>query len=98
MHGHQIAKAQKIHPSQGRPKASDYDDLTQELVLSAISFYRCAISAERPYPDYKQEINMAKKAWIKASEKSEVNMEITTELVKMVRLGYTCDFTTLIHD
>jgi hypothetical protein len=80
----QITKAQKIYESHGRPKARDYDDLTQEILAIAIAIYRCLICTDTPFPDHAKELEFVRIAWKKACEQVEVKLQITPELVKMV--------------
>jgi hypothetical protein len=92
VHAAQTAKAQKVHVSSGRPKAKDYDDVTQEVLAIAIAIYRCLISTEAPFPDHVQEVAFAKTAWEKASEICNIVMSTTPEIIKMVRYSYHhCD-------
>ena len=80
----QTTKAQKIYESQGRPKAKDYDDLTQEILTIAIAIYRCLICTDTPFPDHAKELEFVRIAWKTACEQVEVKLQITPELVKMV--------------
>jgi len=80
----QTTKAHKIYESQGRPKAKDYDDLTQEILAISIAVYRCLICTNTPFPDHAKELEFVRLAWRKACEKIEVKLEMTPELVKMV--------------
>jgi hypothetical protein len=82
----QVYKAQKLYESQGRPKAKDYDDVTQEVLTVAIAIYRCLICTDTPYPDHSQELEFVKIGWRIACKKMEVKLEMTPELVKMVCL------------
>lgn len=83
-----ITKALKIHESQGRPKAKDYDDLTQEVLATAISIYRSLVCSQKHggFPDHTKELDFVKIAWRRACEELDVRLEMTPELVKMVSL------------
>ena len=80
----QTTNAQKIYESQGRPKAKDYDDLTQEILTIAIAIYQCLICTDTPFPDHAKELEFVRIAWKTACEQVEVKLQITPELVKMV--------------
>ena len=80
----QTVKARKFYESQGRPKAKDYDDITQEILSIAIAIYRCLICTNTPFPDHSQELEFVMIAWRIACKKMEVKLEMTPELVKMV--------------
>jgi len=88
----QIVKAQKLYESQGRPKAKDYDDVTQEILSTAIAVYRCLICTNTPFPDHSQELEFVTIAWRIACKKMGVKLEVTPELVKMVRVCLVCWF------
>jgi hypothetical protein len=65
-----LAKAQKINNHSGRPKASDYDDISREVILRATSHYRVLISTCEAFPDSATEIRMVKEAWTSANTDS----------------------------
>jgi hypothetical protein len=79
-----IATAQKLYESQGRPKAKDYDDVTQEILAIAIAIYRCLICTNTPFPDHVKELEFVRIAWKIACRKLDIQLEMTPELVKMV--------------
>jgi hypothetical protein len=81
----QTVKAQKLWQSVGRPKAKDYDDVTQEILSVAIAVYRCLISTDTPFPDHSKELEFVKIAWNVACKKADMWLEMNPELVKMVR-------------
>jgi hypothetical protein len=80
----EITKVQKIYESQGRPKAKDYDDVTQEVLAIAIAIYRCLICTDTPFPDHAKELEFVKIGWTIACKKLDIRLEMTPELVKMV--------------
>jgi hypothetical protein len=80
----EITKVQKIYESQGRPKAKDYDDVTQEVLSIAIAIYRCLICTDTPFPDHAKELEFVKIGWAIACKKLDIRLEMTPELVKMV--------------
>ncbi|KIM88272.1 hypothetical protein PILCRDRAFT_62582, partial [Piloderma croceum F 1598] len=70
--------------SQGRPKAKDYDDVTQEVLAVAIAVYRCLICTDTPFPDHAKELEFAKIRWKIGCKKLDIRLEMTPELVKMI--------------
>jgi hypothetical protein len=88
----QIVKAQKLYESQGRPKAKDYDDVTQEILAIAITNYCCLICTDTPFPDHSKELQFVTIAWRIAYKKMDVKLEMTPELVKMVCVCLICWF------
>jgi len=46
-----------------KPKASDYQDMVQALILHAASEYKCLIATEDVFPDMATQNKWAKKAW-----------------------------------
>jgi hypothetical protein len=79
-------KAQKIYESQGRPKAKDYGDVTQEVFAIAIAVYCCLICTDTPFPDHAKELEFAKIGWKIGCKKLDIWLEMTPELIKMVQI------------
>ncbi|TDL30147.1 hypothetical protein BD410DRAFT_834329 [Rickenella mellea] len=75
-----------------RAKTADFDLESQELIVSAIAFFRCAISTETPWPDKRQEVKMAKAAWKKALAEHELeDIKAPSAVIKLVtRRGSQC--------
>jgi len=91
-------KAQKLTEHEGRPRARDYDDVTQEFVIAAIGDYRAQLCAEGPMPDHTQETTFLNASWAKASQITGVNLVQTPQLAKLVSPILTallCNFTVL---
>lgn len=79
-----IVKAQKLTEHEGRPRARDYDDVTQEFVITAIGDYRVRLCAEGPMPDHTQEATLLKASWAKALQTTGVNLVRTPQLAKLI--------------
>ncbi|KAJ6536270.1 hypothetical protein B0H19DRAFT_997014 [Mycena capillaripes] len=79
----QVSQAQKITDHQGRPRAKDYDDLTQELVSIANTWFRCLLATKDGFPEHTSEVDMLKLAWSKACEELNVSMVFTPDLAKL---------------
>ena len=69
---------------EGRPRARDYDDITQEFVVAAIEDYRAYLCAKCPMPDHVQETALVTTSWAKAFQITGVNLVRTPQLSKLV--------------
>ncbi|KAG1764173.1 hypothetical protein EV702DRAFT_982245 [Suillus placidus] len=71
--------------SRQRLKASDFDDVTKDLLATAISIYRCLIVTRVPFPQTLiVETKIAKEAWREASNLADLTVQLTPSLVKMM--------------
>ncbi|KAJ6489148.1 hypothetical protein DFH09DRAFT_378989 [Mycena vulgaris] len=77
-------QAQKINDHQGRPRAKDYDDTTQELIGITNTWYRCLLATRDAYPDVVRETELVNLAWSKACEELKVSMRITPDIAKLI--------------
>ncbi|THH07052.1 hypothetical protein EW146_g9434 [Bondarzewia mesenterica] len=69
-------KAQKITENGGRPKASDYDDVAKEVILTATGIYRCLISTLNAFPTPSEEAQFIRIAWDRANEETAQKVPI----------------------
>lgn len=67
-----------------RPKAKDFNDLTQEALGLAILLYRCLLTVRHGFPDHAAELNWVREAWSQACRKLNIVMELTPTLSKLV--------------
>jgi hypothetical protein len=75
-----------IDGSGQRLKASDFDDITKEILATAVSIFRCLIVTQAPFPDSVFiETKLAKQAWHEACNTKGINVRLTPALMKMVR-------------
>ncbi|KIM65439.1 hypothetical protein SCLCIDRAFT_112751, partial [Scleroderma citrinum Foug A] len=81
-----IVKAQKLTEHEGRPHARDYDDVTQEFVLTAIGDYWARLCAEGPMPDHAQETALLNTSWAKALQATGINLVRTPQLSKLISI------------
>ena len=79
-----IVKAQKLTKHEGCPCTRDYNDVTQEFVITAIGDYWVHLCAEGPMPDHTQEAALLKASWAKALQTTGVNLVWTPQLTKLV--------------
>ena len=82
----QLAKAQKVSEGGGRPKASDYDEVSKEVILRATAIYRCLVSTRNAFPTPSEEADMIKIAWNRANEETsqQVPIALTPPIAKVV--------------
>lgn len=80
-----VAKAQKISQNTGRPKASDYDPQTRELILSAANLYRALLATQGAFPTSSEELDLVKKAWKRVNDENELtSVELTPDIMRIV--------------
>lgn len=81
-----IVKAHKICESDGRPRAKDYDELTQAVLPPAMHIFRSLVCMQEDggFPEHSSEVSFARAAWRKACAELEVKLEMMPELLKMV--------------
>ncbi|KAG1750515.1 uncharacterized protein EDB91DRAFT_1244096 [Suillus paluster] len=66
-------------------KASDFDDVSKEILVTASSIFRCLIVTQVPFPDnLAVETKLAKAAWHEACQIKGVNVKLTPLVVKML--------------
>ncbi|KAF8963216.1 hypothetical protein BDZ97DRAFT_1758714 [Flammula alnicola] len=71
-----FVKAQKVTEGSGRPKASDYDEVAKEVILTATSIYRCLVSTSKAFPTPSEEAEMIKQAWDRANVQTAQDVPI----------------------
>ncbi|KAG2140336.1 hypothetical protein BD769DRAFT_1662881 [Suillus cothurnatus] len=75
----------KIDGSHQRMKASDFDDISKEILVMATSIFRCLIVTQAPFPDnVAVETKLAKTAWHEACQIKGINIKLTPSGVKML--------------
>jgi len=79
-----IVKAQKLTEHEGRLRARDYDNVTQEFVITAIGDYWVHLCAKGPMPDHTQEAVLLKVSWAKVLQTTGVNLVWTPQLAKLI--------------
>ncbi|KAG1784954.1 uncharacterized protein HD556DRAFT_1250576, partial [Suillus plorans] len=68
-----------------RLKASDFNEVTQDLLAIATSIYRCLVVTREPFPQTLiSETLLAKEAWREASKLAGLTIQLTPSLVKMM--------------
>ncbi|KAG1761821.1 hypothetical protein EV702DRAFT_1038949 [Suillus placidus] len=71
--------------SHQRMKASDFDDVSKEILVTAISIFWCLIVTQAPFPDnIAVETKLAQVAWHEACQIKGINVKLTPSGVKML--------------
>lgn len=85
-------KIRRIQEKNGRAKASDYDDTSQNLINLANGYYRALIATQDPFPDATEELNFLRLAWAFATTtaglESGTAPSITPDVASVVRLNF----------
>lgn len=79
-------KAVKIQPSQGKPKAADYEPSVRTIFGVAWPLYRGRLAIDDGMPDAMLELTWAKAAWNDACKKCDTFIAYNAEILKMVSL------------
>ncbi|KAG1846746.1 hypothetical protein F4604DRAFT_1594844 [Suillus subluteus] len=68
-----------------RLRASDFDEVTKDVLTTATSIYRCLVVTETPFPESLiVETKLAKRAWREASDVAGLTVQLMPSLVKMM--------------
>lgn len=80
------AKAQKISPNAGRPKAGDYESSAREVILSAANTYRALLVSQGAFPTSSEELDLVKRSWKRVNDDSGIDphMGLTPDIVRIV--------------
>ncbi|KAI6020919.1 hypothetical protein BKA83DRAFT_19519 [Pisolithus microcarpus] len=79
-----VVKVQKLVEHEGRPRTRDYDEVTQEFMMTAIGEYHARLCAKAPMPDHLAETSILDASWAWARKATGVNLARTPQLVKIV--------------
>ena len=74
--------------SGGKPKAADYEDVVQALLLRAMHEYESRIVGVNPYPDSAIQGRWTKICWKEACRVAAEDYSITERMSKMVRIDF----------
>ncbi|KAG1831210.1 hypothetical protein DFJ58DRAFT_671426, partial [Suillus subalutaceus] len=71
--------------SHQRVKASDFDDVSKDVLVTATSIFRCLIVTQAPFPDtIAVETMLAKEAWHEVCEIKGISVKLMPSAVKML--------------
>ena len=79
-----VLKAQKISQNSGHPGAADYKSSTKEVILSVANTYRVLLASENLFPTSSEEPALVKRAWKRVNVESEMDIELTPDIVRIV--------------
>ncbi|KAG1747496.1 hypothetical protein EDD22DRAFT_958240 [Suillus occidentalis] len=66
-------------------KASDFDDMSKEILMTAISLFQCLLVTQAPFPDNVTiKMKLAKVAWHEACQIKGINVKLTPAGIKML--------------
>ncbi|KAF8183352.1 hypothetical protein K438DRAFT_1767017 [Mycena galopus ATCC 62051] len=82
--GPSAAIAQKVNDHQGRARAKDYDSTTQEIVATAIMYFRCLLATEDTFPDHTSESHLLTLAWAMAHDEHKIAMDLAPDIAKLI--------------
>lgn len=88
----EVHKAQKISANSGCPKAADYESSTKEVILSAANTYWVLLVSQSAFPTSSEELDLVKSAWKRANVDSEIEIELTLDIVRIVSLSLFLSF------
>ncbi|KAF8193587.1 hypothetical protein K438DRAFT_1828910 [Mycena galopus ATCC 62051] len=77
-------QAQKINDHQGRARAKDYDSTTQEIVATAVMYFRCLLATVDGFPDHASETHLLNLAWAMARDEHKIEMDLTPDIAKLI--------------
>jgi hypothetical protein len=96
-----VALKMKKHSdgSHHRIKVADFDDVSKDILVTAISIFRCLIVTQAPFPDsIADETMLGKEAWREACQLKGINIKLTPLAIKMVsRLLFMYSWTDLYY-
>jgi hypothetical protein len=87
VHGSNMAH---MHPGSGKPRAADYDDITQRVLELAIGEFQVRVCTNYAFPegDPNRLDTWAKECWVNACEHQAQAITLTACLKRLVSLMY----------
>ncbi|KAI6108114.1 hypothetical protein F5141DRAFT_1064351 [Pisolithus sp. B1] len=79
-----VVKAQKLVEHEGCSHTRDYDNMTQEFMMTAIREYHACLCTKAPMPDHIVEMSLLDASWVQAHKATGVNLDRTLQLAKIV--------------
>ncbi|KAG2738501.1 hypothetical protein P692DRAFT_20758477 [Suillus brevipes Sb2] len=75
----------KKESDSSRLKVSDFDDISKEVLVTAVSVFRCLLVTHAPFPDtIAVEMKLAKEAWNESCKIKGTNIKLTPSAMKMI--------------
>ncbi|KAG1865455.1 hypothetical protein DFJ58DRAFT_864495 [Suillus subalutaceus] len=73
-------------------KVSDFDDISKEVLVMAVSIFRCLLVMHAPFPDtIAVEMKLAKEAWNESCKIKGANIKLTPSAMKMEVIRHNRD-------
>ncbi|KAG1775049.1 hypothetical protein EV702DRAFT_1047173 [Suillus placidus] len=90
-----VAPKMKKHSdgSRHRVKVTDFDDVSKDILMTAISIFRCLIITQAPFPEsIAVETSLGKEAWNEACQLKGINIKLMPSAIKMLlkRTSHVC--------
>ncbi|KIK32086.1 hypothetical protein CY34DRAFT_38169, partial [Suillus luteus UH-Slu-Lm8-n1] len=82
-----VAPKMKKHldGSRHRVKVTDFDDVSKDILITAISVFRCLIVTQAPFPEsIAVETSLGKEAWNEACQLRGINIKLMPAAIKML--------------
>ncbi|KAI6110400.1 hypothetical protein EDD16DRAFT_1522189 [Pisolithus croceorrhizus] len=79
-----VVKAQKLVEHKGCLHTRDYDDMTQEFMMTVIREYHAHLCAKAPMPNHIVEMSLLDVSWVQACNTTRANLDCTPQLAKIV--------------
>ncbi|EDR01732.1 uncharacterized protein LACBIDRAFT_332970 [Laccaria bicolor S238N-H82] len=81
-----VVHAQKLNNDNSRPKAADYDSISQDTILAAASYYRVLLFTENTFPDSATKVQFLRRAWKHANDDSGMeHLLLDADVAKIVK-------------
>lgn len=71
-----------------KPKAADYDDGIEKMLLNAMHEYACLILTKDAFPNEVKQTQWAKATWQAACEEAGEHYECSPRMVRLVRFAH----------
>lgn len=86
------------HTPGRKPKAADYEDGVEKILLNAMHEYSCLILTADAFPHEVKQTQWAKATWQAACDDVGVNYECSVRIIRLVRLQCYCQLIELNVD
>ncbi|GLB39847.1 hypothetical protein LshimejAT787_0705000 [Lyophyllum shimeji] len=78
------AQVPRLNSNGGRPKAGDYDDVTQEYIYRAIALYRVTLSTLLAFPNHQEETLRVRTIWKMTCDEFNAELCLTPRIAKVI--------------
>jgi hypothetical protein len=73
-----------------KPKASDYEDCVEKILLNTMHEYACLILTTDAFPNEVKQTQWAEATWRAACEEVGVHYECSVRMIRLVRIQHHC--------